>query len=138
MDLLFSTYTHFFGTNIEHDKAIEIRKVIIHTFRKPFIKKDIKTHGPLWNQYIAPKGAIDITNLDTDKNIQGYVLVDGKGKNMYLFLSSLKNFLSYLENRNDGLFPAIYFVNKDFTFCLGENGERGTMQPIYVYKGVKI
>ena len=75
MDLLFSTYTHFFGTNIEHDKAIEIRKVIIHTFRKPFIKKDMKTHGPLWNQYIAPKGAIDITNLDTDKNIQGYVLV---------------------------------------------------------------
>ncbi|MWP61198.1 hypothetical protein [Gilliamella sp. Pas-s25] len=138
MNILFSTYTKFFDIEIENNKAVEIRKAIIHNFRKPFIKKDMQTHGPLWNQYMAPQGAMDIRHLDIDINIQGYILVDGKGKNMQLYLSSLKNFLSYLENRRDGLFPATYFVNKDFTFCLGENGERGTMKPIYVYKGIKI
>jgi hypothetical protein len=138
MNTLFSTYSHFFGINIKRNKAIEIRKAIIHNFRKPFIKKDIKTHGPLWSQYIAPQGAIDINNLDIDKNISGYVLIDGKGNNLHLFLSSLEKFLSYLENRNDGIFPPIYFVNKDFTFCLAENGERGSMRPIYVYKGTII
>lgn len=127
----------FFGTALENNKAINIRNEIFALFRKPFVKKDITTHGSLWLQYASPDGIITACDINIDKNIQGYVFVEGKKKEMRVFLSTLKQVFDYLESREDGLFPAIYFVDEKLTFCFGENGERGSMKPIYIYKGLR-
>lgn len=137
MNLSLHLPANFFGTAIEYNKAMKIRNEIYDLFRKSYVKKDMTTHGSLWNQYISPGGIIATCDIHIDKNIQGYVFVEGKKKGMQVFLSTLKQFLDYLESREDGLFPAIYFIDKKFTFCLGENGERGSMKPIYIYKGLR-
>ncbi len=71
--------------------------------------------------------------MDIDSS--GYIYVEDQGKERSVFLSTLAVFINDLNSRDDGLFPAIYFVNHDWTICLCENGERGSMKPIYLYKG---
>lgn len=127
----------FFGAAIEDGNAMKIRNNIFDLFRNPYVKKDMSTHGPLWNQYVSPDGIMITGDIHFDENILGYVFVDGKKKEMRVFSSTLRQFFDYLENREDGLFPAVYFIDENYTFCLGENGERGSMKPIYIYKGLK-
>lgn len=70
-------------------------------------------------------------------NIKGFILVEGKKKNVRVFASTLGLFLDYLENREDGVFAAIYFVDKKFNFCFGENGERGSNEANISLTGLK-
>jgi len=120
---------------VEQKEAMSIRKDIIHMFRKPYLKHDMTTHGPLWNQYSFPQETITICDLELEQDSSGYIYVEGKGKNFYVFSSTLSTFIQYLQSREDGLFPAIYFVDREYTMCLCENGERGSMKPVYLYRG---
>ncbi|BDR57665.1 hypothetical protein XA3_01060 [Xylocopilactobacillus apicola] len=107
---------------------MEFRKNILASFRKPFIKKDITTNGPLWNPQ-------RINEIILDKNTQGYIFVDGQ--DIYIFHTSWEKFANYLQYRQDGIYPAVYFIDENFTSCFGENGERGSMKPVYIYIGLK-
>lgn len=137
MNIFFQDLTDFFGIDTLDKNVVEFKKNILASFRKPFIKKDITTHGPLWNQYVAPNGIVDINEIILDKNTQGYIFVDGQGKDIYIFHTSWEKFANYLQYRRDGLYPAIYFIDENFTSCFGENGERGSMKPVYIYIGLK-
>ncbi|MEL7630297.1 hypothetical protein AAGW04_15035 [Pectobacterium aroidearum] len=137
MNSLFTELVEFFGPVVEHGDAIKIRKKVFDCFRKPYVKNDIKTHGSLWSQFSYFDGVISISDISEGENSNGYVFVEQKGKSPVLFFSSLNKFISYLESRADGLFPAIYFIDDGFNFCLCENGEMGAMRPIFIYKGIK-
>jgi len=134
MNLQISALVDFFGSAIEQGKALEIKKNIIAKFRRPYVKKDMNTHGPLWSQYYSPQGIITSSDINPEVNVPGYIYAESKAKEAFVFKTTLNDFIKYLESREDGLYPAVYFVNDSFTFCLCENGERGSMKPIYLYK----
>ena len=128
-----STLKDFLGPAIEQEKGRKIRKDIMDNFRLPYIKKDMTSHGPLWSQHSCPQGVITVCDLNLQENVSGYIFAECKGKEVCIFDAALIDFIKYLENREDGLFPAVYFVNNTLAFCLCENGERGSMKPIYLY-----
>lgn len=137
MSALLPELIEIFGPIIEHGHAIKTREKIFYSFRKPYEKNNIKTHGSLWNQFSYFDGVISISEISENKNLNGYVFIEQKGRSPILFLSNLNKFIQYLENRADGLFPAIYFIDDEFDICLCENGEMGAMKPIFIYKGIK-
>ncbi len=135
MNAQMSGFISYFGAPMKPNDAISIKTDIMNAFRKPYFKNDMTTHGPLWNQYSFPQGTITVGDIELDNDISGYMYVEGKGKDGVIFLTTWSQFVNYLDGRDDGLFPAIYFVNSEWTVCLCENGERGSMKPIYLYKG---
>ncbi len=135
MNAQMSVFISYFGDPVEPNDATSIRKDIINAFRKPYLKKDMTTHGSLWNQYSFPQGTITVDHIALDNDISGYMYVEGKGKDEVIFLATLSQFIDYLNGREDGLFPAVYFVDRECTMCLCENGERGAMKPVYLYQG---
>ncbi|MCN9010669.1 hypothetical protein MLP03_22905 [Escherichia coli] len=137
MNSLMYSFISYFGSAIDQNDAVNVRKDIFDTFRKPYVKSDMATHGPLWNQYVSPQNTMATCDLNIDKDIHGYIFVEDKGKKTCVFLSTFRKFIDYLENRDDGLYPAIYFIDNEFTVCFCDNGERGSMKPIYLYKGIK-
>lgn len=137
MNTLMPVFIKYFGAAIDQNDAVKLRNDIFDAFRKPYAKSDMTTHGPLWNQYAFPQNTVTVCDLNIDKDIHGYIFVEGKGKKMCVFLSTFRKFIDYLENRSDGLYPAIYFIDNELTVCFCENGERGSMKPIYLYKGIK-
>ncbi|MCX2890620.1 MULTISPECIES: hypothetical protein [unclassified Pseudomonas] len=137
MNNLIPEFVKCFGPVVLHDETVRVRNIIFAAFRRPYVKGDINTHGPLWAQYASPQGVLVMSELDIDKDTRGYIFVEGRGNGFKVFCSSLGRFLDFLVDREDGVFPAMYFVDENFVFCLCENGERGSMRPIYFYRGAK-
>ncbi|MHA0916679.1 hypothetical protein ACR9H8_18315 [Kosakonia cowanii] len=133
-----STLKDFFGPAIEQVQGRKIRKDIMDNFRLPYIKKDMNSHGPLWSQYACPQGVITVCDIKLHENISGYIFAECKSKEVFIYNSTLIDFIKYLESREGGLFPAVYFIKNTLAFCLCESGERGTMKPIYLYKASNI
>ena len=127
MNAQMSGFIRYFGAPMKPNDAISIKKDIMNAFRKPYFKNDMTTHGSLWNQYSFPQDTITVDHIALDDDIPGYMYVEGKGKDEVIFLATLSQFIDYLNSRDDGLFPAVYFVDLECTMCLCENGERGAI-----------
>lgn len=127
----------FFGAKVllDEEKAA-FKKRMWGAFRIPLVKKDMSTHGALWSRYAFPDGVVELDEVGLDRAARGFVFVDGKGKAGCVFRACWGRFVEFLNEREDGLFPAVYFVDEGLSVCVGENGERGSMKPVFVYVGL--
>lgn len=128
-----TAYTNEFENRLSADQSRTVKKRIFDAFRNPFNRRDITTHGQLWNQYASPQGTAYLQDIALDDHLPGFILIEKK--NADLFSATFGDFKQMLECSEDGLYPATYFVDEQMMLCLGENGERGTMKPIYIYIG---
>lgn len=137
MNSLMPTLVSHFGLQVEQRLALEIRSEIFEAFRRPYLKNEMCTHGALWSQYACPQMKLTLDDGCLEKDTEGYVFVEKRGREVHVFRTALHGFIEYLEHRDDGLFPAVYFVDVDLSVCICETGERGSMRPIWLYIGAR-
>ena len=117
-----------FGVELKQSEKDDLVSKFKAKFRRKFIKKDITTHGTIYNhfKYDVSWVELDEIELDSEERLI-YVEIRKRSK---LYLSNFPAFKKYLLTRGDGYYPAIYIFDRSLSGCLCENGERAALRPI--------
>jgi hypothetical protein len=136
MELMMQTSNElcsYFGPPLIGDEAKTVVTNFRKSFRKPMIRSNPNTHGPIWTQFLGDAEWTDTRILD-DLSFCSCFLFWDERKNSLLFKMNTSNFSNYLNNRLARSYPPVYIFNEELTCCICQNGDDFLVRPVKLIK----
>ncbi|WP_444957400.1 hypothetical protein [Microbulbifer sp. ZKSA002] len=126
----FEEETRIFGNRIPHEEYVPIVNNLKKIYRRPFVKKDMSTHGDIWQNLRVPFRWAEMDKLNMDEEGEILVFFDA-GKSSRLYESSFSCLSEYLKSRDlDDIYPPLYAFNRSMSFLYCDIGEYPGARPI--------